>query len=307
MSVRRLIAVALAVLLLVAGCTRSGSGTADVQVGGDPGALPTVHFPVPLAVTAPSSTVVWAGTGDTLVDGKPVLIDYVLENASTGAVVAESYGSSPKAYLLTRESLGADLFEALRGQRVGARIVQESPASAAGGMAFPTVIVMDVLATRAEGDPVPARPGMPSVTLAANGAPRIAPMTGAPPTDLTVVPLIKGTGDQVPADAQVTVQYTEVDWATGAVVDSTWTSGMPVSFSLAGLGAWSQGLVEQTVGSQVMVVVPPSFGLGGPKGSELQNATLVFVVDVLAATGPTASSPSMTASPSAAPSSAPTS
>ncbi|MHB1488915.1 FK506-binding protein [mine drainage metagenome] len=305
---RRLIAVAVAVLLLVAGCTRSGSGTSVVQVGGDPGALPTVRFQVPLAVTAPSSRVVWAGTGNTLVDGKPVLIDYLLENASTGAVVAESYGSSPKAYLLTKESLGADLFDALRGQRVGARIVQESPASAAGGMTFPTVIVMDVLATRAEGDPVPARPGMPAVTLAADGAPTITPTTSAPPTDLTVVPLVKGTGDQVPTDARVTVQYTEVDWATGAVVDSTWTTGMPVSFSLAGLGAWSQGLVEQTVGSQVMVVVPPSFALGGPKGSELQNATLVFVVDILAATGPTAAaSPSTTVSPSAAASSSPTS
>ena len=47
--------------------------------------------------------------------------------------------------------------------------------------------------------------------------------------------------------------------------------------------------------------------LQGSELGELQNATLVFVVDVLAATGPTASSPSMTASPSAAPSSAPTS
>ena len=190
---RRLIAVAVAVLLLVAGCTRSGSGTPDVQVGGDPGALPTVRFPVPLAVAAPSSTVVWDGTGSTLVDGKPVLIDYLLENASTGAVVAESYGSSPKAYLLTKESLGANLFDALRGQRVGARIVQESPASVAGGMTFPTVIVMDVLATRAEGDPVPARPGMPAVTLAADGALSTITEDGALSTVLRYLsePLIK--------------------------------------------------------------------------------------------------------------------
>ena len=305
---RRLIAVALAVVLLVAGCTRNSDGAADVQVGGAPGASPTLRFQVPLTVTEPSSTVVWAGTGSTLVEGKPVLIDYWLENAETGAVVAESYTTSPKPYLLTKESLGADLFAALRGQRIGARIVEVSPASAARGMTFPTVIVMDVLATRAEGDPVPARPGMPTVTLAADGAPTITPTTTAPPTDLTVVPLIKGTGDQVPTGAEVTIQYTEVDWATGAVVDSTWTTGLPVSFSLAGLGAWSQGLVEQTVGSQVMVVVPPSFGLGGPAGSELQNATLVFVVDILAVTKPTApASPPVTVAPSTAPSSAPTS
>jgi len=306
--VRRLIAVVLAVLLLVAGCTRTSEGAADVQVGGDPGASPTLQFHVPLTVTAASSAVVWAGTGSTLVQGKPILIDYWLENASTGAVVAESYTSSPKPYLLTRESLGADLYAALRGQRVGARIVEVSPASVAGGMTFPTVIVMDVLSARAEGDPVPARPGMPTVALGDDGAPTITPTTTAPPTDLTVVPLIKGTGDQVPSGATVTIQYTEVDWATGAVVDSTWQSGLPVSFSLAGLGAWSQGLVEQTVGSQVMVVVPPSFGLGGPAGSELQSATLVFVVDILSATVPSAApSPSVTVAPSVAPSSSPTS
>jgi peptidylprolyl isomerase len=289
LHVRRVFVVALAVVLLMAGCVRGGTSTPDVKVSGAAGTRPTLAYHAPLTVAGPSSRVVWEGSGSKLVAGKPVLLNFWLENASTGAMVAESYTTSPKPYQLTQESLGADLFSALQDQRVGARIVQMSPAPASGQTRFPTVIVMDVLPTRAVGEPVAARAGLPTVTLDANGAPTVSPVaTAAPPKDLTVQPLIKGAGAQVPAGAQVTLQYTEVDWVSGSVVDSTWATGLPVSFSLEGLGAWSQGLVEQTVGSQVMVVVPPSFGLGGPAGSELQNATLIFVVDILAASIPVA-------------------
>lgn len=301
---RRLLAVTLTLVVLLAGCTRGGSSIPAVEVTGATGAAPTISYHVPLAVTKTSSEVVWEGTGAALEEGKPVLLDYWLENASTGEVVAESYSSSPKPYLLTQESIGADLYSALLGQRVGARVLQVSPASASGATDFATVIVMDVLATRAVGTAVTPREGLPTVTLDAGGAPTITPSTAQPPTDLTVQPLIKGVGEQVTDGAQVTIQYSEVDWATGSAVDSTWTTGLPVSFSLEVLGAWSQALVEQTVGSQVMVVVPPSFGLGGPAGSELQDATLVFVVDILAAAVPDTTDTSL---PSATSSPAPTS
>ena len=51
--------------------------------------------------------------------------------------------------------------------------------------------------------------------------------------------------------------------------------------------AWDEGLVGQTVGSQVLLVVPPDKGYGadgnpdiGVKGTD----TMVFVVDILDAT-----------------------
>ena len=50
------------------------------------------------------------------------------------------------------------------------------------------------------------------------------------------------------------------------------------------IDGWNQGLVGQTVGSQILLVVPPSLGYGTTaQGSIPANSTLVFVIDILAA------------------------
>ena len=47
---------------------------------------------------------------------------------------------------------------------------------------------------------------------------------------------------------------------------------------------WKQGLAGHTVGSQVLLVVPPSLGYGNKDQEKIPaNSTLVFVVDILAA------------------------
>ena len=80
----------------------------------------------------------------------------------------------------------------------------------------------------------------------------------------------------------MTVQYTGFAWTTGEPFDSTWTHGLPVSFSLQDVQAWAEGLVDQPVGSQVMLVVPPTYALGVTESEELAGQTVVFVVDILA-------------------------
>ena len=47
---------------------------------------------------------------------------------------------------------------------------------------------------------------------------------------------------------------------------------------------WDEALVGQTVGSQVLVIVPPNKGYGAngnPSGGIKGTDTLVFVVDIL--------------------------
>jgi peptidylprolyl isomerase len=82
----------------------------------------------------------------------------------------------------------------------------------------------------------------------------------------------------------VTVQYTGVRWSDGSTYDSSWTQGGPRSFDLGAgvLPGLAEGLLEQTVGSQVMLVIPP--GSGSAVGAE--EDTLVLVVDILAASPP---------------------
>jgi len=282
--VRRLITAALTALLLLTGCTAVAPAPPQVMVSGAAGAPPTITYLTPLAVTSTVHQVIWAGAGDPLVDGSPVLLDFWLENANDATVVKESYTSSPMPRTLSVEDLGKDLFDALHGQRVGARLLQISPAADTGAADYPTVTVVDVLPTRASGDAAAPAAGLPAVTLAADGSPSIAVPEGPPPADLVTQPLVRGSGAQVADGDLVTVQYTGFAWSTGQAFDSTWTSGRPVSFALSSVPAWAS-LVEQPVGSQVMLVVPPSYPLGATQSEELTGQTIVFVVDILA-TGP---------------------
>jgi len=87
----------------------------------------------------------------------------------------------------------------------------------------------------------------------------------------------------------IDVQYTGAIWDTGKVFDSSWKNGQSVRFPIGTgsvIAGWDEGLVGQTVGSQVLLVIPPDKGYGatgqpaaGIKGTD----TLVFVVDILGA------------------------
>lgn len=286
---RRLLAGIAAVTVAVAGvsaCTSEPEEAPEVTVSGEPGAVPDLEYEMPLRVEDPVVEVVWEGDGPELVEGQPVLLDYYAEAGGDGSVVGETFSGEPKAYLLTAEALGVDIFEALRGQRVGARVLHLVPP--AEGQSAPTVAVFDLLPTRADGQPVPPREGAPTVELDDRGAPTVTVPATAPPGDLVVQPLLRGDGPQVEPGQVITVQYTGVRWSDGSVFDSSWAPGeLPAPFPI-GVGSviegWDAGLVEQTVGSQVLLVVPPQQGYGGTD-NELAAETLVFVVDILAASG----------------------
>ena len=279
---RALAAGLLTALLALAGCSTPEAEPAAVTVSGEPGEAPTITYVTPLQVDETRTEQIWPGTGADLVEGGPVLIDFWLEDATDASLVKESYSTNPTAMLLTEEDLGTDLYSTLRGQQVGARLLQVSPGSGSGATDYPTVTVIDVLPTRADGAPVEPRDDLPTVTLDASGAPTITPTNTEPPTTLVAQPLIRGAGEQVGADDVVTVQYTGFAWSTGEAFDSTWSHGLPVSFSLQDVQAWAEGLVDQPVGSQVMLVVPPTYALGVTDSEELAGQTVAFVVDILA-------------------------
>src|SRR5207247_6412396 len=119
----------------------------------------------------------------------------------------------------------------------------------------------------ATGDTVTPPGGLPTVVLDGTGKPTITvpPAGTVAPTDLVVQPLIVGTGPVVASGQTITVHYTGVIWGSGKQFDSSWDRGTPIDFSI-GTGkvikGWDQALVGQTVGSQVLLVVPPALGYG---------------------------------------------
>lgn len=286
---RRVAAALVAALMAAAastGCTPVDQEELGIMVSGDLGSQPALVYDKPLEVDQPVVEVLAEGTGPPLVEGEPILVHYRTESGVDGSLVQETYSTEPRAWLLTQDQLGASIHEALRGQRVGSRILHVVPDG--GGQPVPTVTVFDLLPVRATGEEIPPREGLPVVVLDDDGGPMVTVPDEEPPSDLVVQPLIRGSGAQVGPGQVITVRYVALTWSEGRVYDSSWTDGaLPVSFPV-GVGSllpgWDDGLLEQPVGSQVMLVVPPYLAYGGTQ-HELAEETLVFVVDILAVSG----------------------
>lgn len=298
-------AATLAAVLLLAGCSGAGSesdptptststgiptaSAADVaaleavEVEGEVGAEPTLTFEQPFTVSAPVARLDVEGTGAALEDGQVLSIDYVAVNGEDGSALGTTYGAEPESLTLGSGDIIEALNETLAGQKVGVRVLLAVPAEQTTVMAI-EVVDARTIPTRAEGEAVAPVKGLPTVTLAENGEPSITPVDGEPPAELVVQPLIKGDGPAVESGQTLTLQYSGWLW-DGTAFDSSW-DGEPFTTTI-GTGAviqgWDQGLVGQTVGSQVLLVIPPELGYGDAGSGEKipGGSTLVFVVDIL--------------------------
>jgi peptidylprolyl isomerase len=291
-----------------AGCVppvEAGVASNLVDVTGEFGAAPRVDFPTPLKTTVTERTEVIAGSGAGLVEGQKVKIELSVYNGTTGDTIeASGYdGTSLASFVLNGQTI-AGLTQGLDCAQVGSRLaLAVAPDDAFGpqggneqiGVAATDtlVFVIDVVKSylpRADGADQPAEAGFPSVVLAEDGTPGITIPSSAPPTELQVSVLKKGTGDVVVEGEPVTVHYTGVLWDGKTVFDSSWEADAPAEF-LAADGSTVQGgvipgfanaLIGQTVGSQVIAVIPPDQGYGDQaSGTIPAGSTLVFVVDIL--------------------------
>ncbi len=279
MTARRLLGAA-AVGLLAVGALAScrsepeptPTPTAEIEVAGPFGVRPTITVPAGTEVAETSSSVLITGDGPVVADGASILLDYVAVDVATGETVADTYPDLPEIRTLSAESLGQPLHELLQGVTVGSRVERIELGTAA--RPSPHVLVVDVLPTRATGQAREPEAGLPTVALDETGAPTVTVPEGDPPTGSRFAVTIKGAGPQVGSEQSVVLQLQAVRWSDGAVVDSTWGSA-PRAVALADLGTALRGaLVEQTVGSQVLVVAPPA--------DASSPDTIVYVVDVLA-------------------------
>jgi peptidylprolyl isomerase len=310
--VRRLLALlALLPLLLLSACggespapASTGSESLDgVKVTGAAGAKPEITFDAPMNAASTQRTVVSEGDGAPIARGQKVSVEYIGVNGKDGKQFdASQWADQPVSFTLGDQVIPG-FVTGLEGVKVGSRVlVAVAPADGYGpqggvpdagiGEKDTLLFVIDVkdartVLARAEGEPVPPGPGLPTVALGENGAPTVTLPEGPAPADLVVQPLITGGGAKVQQGQNITVHYTGVKWPGGEVFDSSWDKGAPVDFPI-GTGAvipgWDAGLVDQTVGSQVLLVIPPAQGYGEqgqPSAGISGTDTLVFVVDIL--------------------------
>ncbi|MDD7929179.1 FKBP-type peptidyl-prolyl cis-trans isomerase [Microbacterium thalli] len=229
------------------------------------------------------------GDGDELVAGDLVSGAYAIYDGATGEQLESSATTSPDDSGLVPILLDPQQYSvfvaALECAPLGSTAALAIPGSAFGEGRTSVVVVaegVEKLDTRATGDEQEPVEGMPAVELGENGAPTITIPEGDAPTEVQLANLKTGDGATVGAGDTAFVQYTGVKWSDGTVFDSSWDRGQPAAFPTNGVVAgFQQALEGQQVGSQVLVVIPPAAGYGAQEGSELQNETLVFVVDIL--------------------------
>jgi FKBP-type peptidyl-prolyl cis-trans isomerase len=150
-----------------------------------------------------------------------------------------------------------------------------------------TPVTTDETLPKSDGEDQALPEGFPAitVTVAEDGTPTVTLPGGEAPIDLQMATLKVGDGPEVAEGADVQVKYVGQKWSDGSIFDSTPWDGDAISFNTAAvIPGFTQALEGATVGSQVLVVIPPALAYGEvaeTNTSDLAGETLVFVVDIL--------------------------
>jgi peptidylprolyl isomerase len=295
----------------LAGCGSSSSNSSAasaVSVSGSFGKAPDVNIPAQKAGSKLAVKTLVHGTGQVLGRTDAFVGNYAiyLWSGTSHKLLQSTFKEGGKPTLFSGTLLPG-LETALVGQKMGSRVLAVIPPKDGFGTSGDAqagikgtdtlVFVVDMIKdfagnAAASGRPVSHGGGsLPTVTAAAGAAPTMTMPKGNPPKNLTTQVLIKGTGPTVAEGDTVVVQYVGAIWRNGYVFDSSWKRSQPFGFTIGAspsqvIPGWDKGLAGQTVGSRVMLVIPPADGYGktgSPQAHIKGTDTLVFVVDILGA------------------------
>lgn len=309
--------VAAAVVASLAACTSQGVTAASCSTGpaagdastliaatGDLGVQPVTDFPTPLITDGLEVSTIETGDGITLTKGDLADFQVTVVNAKTGEpVVSSGYvAAEPLRRLVGNDTeFGPILDCAAIGSRLAVTTTVEQLFGAqdlsqyaltAKDTVVAIVDIMDGFPGKATGaDQLPVA-GMPSVVTAPDGTPGVTIVNETAPEVLTVSTTKKGDGEEVASGDLAVIHFTAIDYATEAVVQTTWENGVPPTVQVKPYDATdgtglnpgvAKALVGKTVGSQVVVVVPAAAGY--PAGSSpegyTEGSTVIYVVDIL--------------------------
>jgi peptidylprolyl isomerase len=324
---RRLLAITVIPLLaclVIAGCGSSKpassasssssaatnpNANADVTVAGAFGTTPVVKIPKFDANNKLIVKTVIQGTGATVTKTDAMAANFVLYfwDGTNSTLKANTFTQNPT---VIGGTLLPGLETALIGQKVGSRILAVIPpadgygatGSSRLGITGTTtlVFVIDVIksyASTASASGTRESDGggsLPTVTAKAGTEPKVAVPSSSPPSTLVIKTLIKGSGPTLVKGQFVVAKYAGYIWRTKATFSDTWPQDSPYGFvfdssSQPQITGWDLGLAGQTVGSRVMLVIPPKDGYGSSGQSQAGitgTDTLVFVVDIIDAFKP---------------------
>lgn len=293
----------------VAATTTHATSLDGIMVEGEPMKLPTIKVPAPWVIDATKTKVLVPGSGPTVKEGGTVRLHYIGVNGRTGQTFDESYSTNParpgsgSPVTFSVEGVVPGFKKGLLGQHVGSRVLIAMPSAdgygdagnaGAGIQKGDTLIfVVDIVATsltQPEGDKVPAKDGLPSVSDDLANPKVSIPSGYQAPTQTLAQPIIVGKGDKVGEKDTILVRYQAVSLTSGQVIESTYGKD-PQSGPLDKLiPGWRKGLKDQTVGSRVLLVVPgaDAYPNGNATPKIDPGEAIVYTVDILFTTPPPA-------------------
>jgi len=264
-----------------------------IKVTGEIGKTPKVTFTKPFVIDKTRTRVLVEGKGNAALADGYVTINYHGINGRDAAVFDSSFSrGTPATFPLGNVIAGFKT--GLTGQKVGSRVLVVIPSSEGYGdtgssdgsiKAGDTLIfVVDILAASAadpSGKAVTPPAGLPTVAGGPSDKPTITIPGTSAPTSMTAQTLIEGTGAKVAKNDTIYARFVGYSWKTGKLIHDQWT---PIAGALANtIPGWKSGLVDKTVGSRVLLVLPPEYGYpNGANNPPLEKGdTIVYVVDIL--------------------------
>lgn len=302
---RILLATVAATSLVLAGCSGSSDsgsgGLDDVKVSS--AKSPKVTVDKGFKVKKTETKVLKKGGGEKVVSGDSIKISLAGVNGTTAKQFDSTYASGqPVTLTLTEGSMLPGFLKGLVGQKVGSRIlVAIPPKDGFGDQGQPaynikkndTMLFLFDIVSKIPNEVTGTSKKLPSdlPKLKLDGDKHPAGFTKTKTMDKKKTKesadvVIEGKGAPVKAGQALTVQYVGQVYPDGPVFDESW-SKQPASFEIGGEGlikCWNDMLIDQKVGSRVVIVCPPdkAYGDKPPAGSQIgKGDTLIFAVDLL--------------------------
>ncbi|XAS75310.1 FKBP-type peptidyl-prolyl cis-trans isomerase [Dermatophilaceae bacterium Sec6.4] len=313
-SAVRLLSITAAPLVLLTACGSNSKDTGattlgDIKVNSSKPTAPTMTIPKGglKAGSQTATQVIAPGSGPVVGSKQIAYVDYLAYNGTTGKKLVSTFGQRFVPIPLSDAGQLPGLVKALSGKKVGTTEKVAIPPAQGFGSAGNSSIgvgptdtlvfylkidsVADAI-TQPSGTQVAAPVGLKVVVPAGiNKEAKVTIPAGAAPKSLISQNLITGAGLKTVTGDAILASYTGVNWRTKKVFDSS-SKNAPVPFQLSPTGAISgfvKGLTGKTVGSRVVLVIPPADGYqsaGQPSAGIKGTDTLVFVVDILAIVPP---------------------
>ena len=256
--------------------------------------VPEITVPAPWAISSTQTKVLRDSSNAQVVGAaSTVTVNYVGVNGRTGAVFDSSFKRGKEA-TFSMGGVIAGFKNGLTGQKVGSRVLigmtgadgyaQGNPQAGiqAGDSLVFVVDIVSASYDEATGEAVTPAAGLPTVTVT-EGKPELTfPEGGVNAEQLVVQPLIKGAGTAIEANSTISVKYRVWGAKSGKLIMDGWQGPQTGKLSTL-INGWKTGLLGQTAGSRVMLVVPAadSYPNGEPsKGLEVGEG-VVYVIDVL--------------------------